>query len=351
MTPPILEIAGIATAYGGKTVVDDLTFTLERGQIGCLLGESGCGKTTALRSIAGFEAVRAGRISIDGRVVSRPGWRVPPEARRLGMVFQDYALFPHLTVRKNVSFGLHRLPRAEQDARSAALLELVGLSGDAGRFPHELSGGQQQRVALARALAPGPDLLLLDEPFSNLDVALRERLSAEVRDILKEFGTSALMVTHNQHEAFAMADAIGVMENGRLEQWDTAYNLYHRPKSPYVADFVGEGVLIRGTVTSADEVRTAIGTLRGRFSFPCRDGCPADVLIRPEDVVCDEESPVQGEILRKDFRGASILYTLRLGNGERLLTTSSSHRNLGVGLRIGIRPQVDDIVLFEAGGG
>ena len=343
----ILEVSDITKFYNGKCVLDGLSFNLEKGRIGCLLGESGCGKTTVLRAIAGFEKLQAGAISINGTRMSSPGHFVDPESRRLGMVFQDYALFPHLTIRDNVSFGLHQFSAAERKARVKDMLDLVGLSMDAAQYPHELSGGQQQRVALARALAPKPDLLLMDEPFSNLDVALRERLSAEVGNILKNLGMSALLVTHNQNEAFAMADAIGVMNGGRLEQWDTAYNLYHRPHSQYVADFVGEGVLVRGVVRSDTEVQTALGALRGRFSHPCRNDCPADVLIRPEDIIHDDESPLKAKILRKDFRGANILYTLRLQEQETLLALVPSHHNHNVGQQIGIRPQVDDIIIFE----
>jgi iron(III) transport system ATP-binding protein len=265
------------------------------------------------------------------------------------MVFQDYALFPHLSVRNNIRFGLERMSKSEQSKRVMEMLDLVGLVEDAEKYPHELSGGQQQRVALARALAPNPDLLLMDEPFSNLDIALRERLSPEVGRMLKELGISALLVTHNQHEAFAMADSIGVMRDGSIEQWDTAYNLYHRPKSQYVANFVGEGVLVHGRVTAENEVQTALGTLKGRFSYPCRNGCPANVLIRPEDIVHDDGSRFRAKILRKDFRGASILYTLRLRDSENVLALVSSHHNHTIGQEIGIRPQVDELILFESG--
>jgi iron(III) transport system ATP-binding protein len=342
-----LEAISMSKSFGGKCVIDDLSFSLETGAIGCLLGESGCGKTTVLRLIAGFEQPQAGRIAINGKVVSSPGHSVPPQDRQLGMVFQDYALFPHLSVRENIAFGIRKLSGNSQRCRIMEMVELVGLSDEAEKFPHELSGGQQQRVALGRALAPKPDLLLLDEPFSNLDVALRERLSAEVGNILRSQGISALLVTHNQNEAFAMADVIGVMNMGRLEQWDTAHNLYHRPQNQYVADFVGEGVLISGVVRSEDEVETRLGTLNGRFSYPCRNGCPARVLIRPEDIVQDDGSPLKAEILRKDFRGANILYTLELEGKERLLALVSSHHDHEIGQQIGIRPKVDDIILFE----
>jgi iron(III) transport system ATP-binding protein len=200
-------------------VVDGFSLELDTGRIGCLLGPSGCGKTTVLRAIAGFEPVRAGRLELGGVLLSAPGTHRPPEQRRVGMMFQEYALFPHLTAAQNVGFGLRRATAAERHARVVAMLTLVGLAEAGSRFPHELSGGQQQRIALARALAPAPALLLLDEPFSNLDGATRERLTAEVRDILQQAGQTAMLVTHNEREAQVMADRIGTMHNGRLSRW------------------------------------------------------------------------------------------------------------------------------------
>lgn len=342
-----LEVNSISKKYNGKCVINNLSFKLQKGSIGCLLGESGCGKTTTLRCIAGFETIQSGSIFIDRSLVSGSNVCMPPENRRLGMIFQDYALFPHLTVRKNITFGLEGLPKKKRNLRVMEMLDLVGLASDTEKYPHELSGGQQQRVAVARALAPNPDLLLMDEPFSNLDVALRERLCLDIRKILKDLGISALLVTHNQLEAFAMADIVGVIKEGQLEQWDSAYNLYHHPVSQYVADFVGEGALVQGKVTAEDEVSTQLGVLKGHFSYPCRNGCSANVLIRPEDIVYDQKSRYKAKILRKNFRGANILYTLKLLNEEKILTLVSSHHNHSIGQEIGIRPQVDQIVLFE----
>nr|WP_242697453.1 ABC transporter ATP-binding protein [Bordetella petrii] len=244
----MLELERIHLAYdtpqGLRPVVQDLSLALPAGHIGCLLGESGCGKTTILRAIAGFEPVRAGQISLDGAVISSPAVQVAPELRRVGMMFQDYALFPHLTAAQNVAFGLRRLGKAERAARVREMLDMVGLAASADNYPHEISGGQQQRVALARALAPSPDLLLLDEPFSNLDVDTRERLAFEVRDILKSTGHTAILVTHNQAEAFAIADRIGVMSDGKVVQWDTPYNLHHHPADGFVRDFVRRETLV-----------------------------------------------------------------------------------------------------------
>lgn len=349
----MLEVKALSHAYGDCEVVRNLSFSLERGAICCLLGPSGCGKTTVLRAIAGFEPVTAGEIRLGGKQVSRPGMRVPPEARRIGMVFQDYALFPHLTVLGNVVFGLRALPRAEQSRRAMEFIESVGLAGLETKYPHELSGGQQQRVALARALAPQPELLLLDEPFSNLDVDLRERLSLEVRDIIKRTRTTAILVTHDQHEAFAIADEIGIMHRGAIEQWDTAYNLYHRPASRFVADFIGQGVLLPGEVMSTNRVGIELGVLNGNIPQSCEvgchlcgKGCQVQVLLRPDDVVHDDASPLQAEVLHKAFRGAEILYTLRLASGRKVLALVPSHHDHSLGEHIGIRLDVDHVVTF-----
>ena len=224
-----LELDRIVQHYGSHRVVNDVSFQIETGSIACLLGPSGCGKTTLLRCIAGFEPIVGGNIRMEGESISRPGRYLAPEKRQIGMVFQDYALFPHLPVSENIAFGLRKASAGQRNSRVDELLETIGLTGQGNKYPHELSGGQQQRVALARALAPRPQLILLDEPFSNLDVDLRERLSLEVRNILKHEGMTAILVTHDQHEAFAMADEIGIMYEGRIQQWDTPYNLYHRP--------------------------------------------------------------------------------------------------------------------------
>jgi iron(III) transport system ATP-binding protein len=349
-----LEVVGLRHAYGEQEVVRGLSFSLARGAIGCLLGPSGCGKTTVLRCIAGFEAVQEGEIRLGARVVSRPGATLAPEKRRIGMVFQDYALFPHLRIAENIAFGLRRAPIAERAARLQELAELVGLSSVLQRYPHEISGGQQQRVALARALAPRPDLLLLDEPFSNLDVELRERLSHEVRDIIRASGATAILVTHDQHEAFAVADEIGILHEGRIQQWDTAYNLYHRPANRFVADFVGQGVFLPAKVLNARQVEIELGVLEGDIPGDCRlgcdacgRGCMADILLRPDDVVHDDAAPTRAEVVHKAFRGAEILYTLRLTSGRKVLALVPRHHNHALGERIGIRLDVDHVVAFQ----
>lgn len=344
-----LQLENLRAGYAGHTVLHELSLRVPPGTLGCLLGPSGCGKTTALRAIAGFEPISAGRVIGDGEVLSEPGHVLAPERRGIGMVFQDLALMPHLDVSANIAFGLHRKPRAERSARVSELLELVGLTHAARAYPHELSGGQQQRVALARALAPKPRLVLLDEPFSSLDVELRERLSQEVRRVLLHEKMTALLVTHSQFEAFAMADAIGVMNEGRLLQWDVGYNLYHRPADRFVADFVGEGRLLPGTRRADGAVEMELGVL------PDVDGVAAsgkvDVLLRPDDVVHDDASPTTAVVMARAFRGAEFLYTLRLDSGRELLSLVPSHHDHAIGGRIGIRLDVEHVIAFAASSG
>ncbi|MEC5397820.1 ABC transporter ATP-binding protein [Uliginosibacterium sp. H1] len=346
-SPPLLDARQLRLGYGTTEVVHDVSFQLQAGSIACLLGPSGCGKTTILRSIAGFERLWGGSLQFDGKALAGDGLHVPAERRRIGMVFQDYALFPHLSITDNLRFGLRGLGARDRAARVQDMLRLVGLLGQGDKYPHELSGGQQQRVALARALAPQPQLILLDEPFSNLDVDLRERLSAEVRDILKTAGTSAILVTHDQHEAFAMADEIGVMHAGRIQQWDSAYRLYHLPANRFVADFVGQGVFVPGTPRGQDSVEIELGLLRSRLPVEGDGTRTLDVLLRPDDVVHDDASPLRAEVLHKAFRGAQILYTLRLASGTRVLSLVPSHHNHALGERIGIRLDVDHVVTFS----
>ena len=352
-----LELSDLSVQYAGasRAAVDAVSFGLPRGAIGVLIGPSGCGKTTLLRAIAGLEPASMGQIRISQQVVGGAGVHVPAESRRIGMVFQDYALFPHLDVGHNVAFGIAHLPRAERQARVTEVLALVGLAGTERRMPHELSGGQQQRVALARALAPQPELLLLDEPFSNLDIDLRERLAHEIRGILKAAGATALFVTHDQLEAFAIGDVIGVMHQGQLHQWDEAYTLYHRPATRFVADFIGHGVFAPATLREAGDqvvVDTPLGALTDVAECPLPTAFEAgqcEVLLRADDIVHDDDAPVKAQIVRKAFRGADFLYTLRLGSGETVMAHVPSHHDHKVGEWIGIRAQVDHVVTFERG--
>ena len=352
---PLLKVENISAGYGRERVIESLSFHVNRGEIVSLLGPSGCGKTTALRAIAGFEPVSDGLIQIEQKTVSAPGTTVPPEQRSIGMVFQDYALFPHLTIADNIGFGLKKLPAVDRRVQVEHLLDATGLQGKGGRYPHELSGGQQQRVALARALAPRPTILLMDEPFSNLDIELRERLSVEVRDLLKAEGISGILVTHDQHEAFAVSDKVGVMREGRILQWDTPYNLYHEPANRFVADFVGQGALVTGEVINDHQVEIELGVLNGHIPVECDASgcdecvrsCHVDVLLRPDDIVHDDDSLLLAEVENKAFRGAEFLYTLKLPSGQRALSLVPSHHNHAIGEKIGIKLAVDHVVAFR----
>lgn len=342
----LLEVNAIECRYDARVVVTGLSFEVEQGALACLLGPSGCGKTTVLRAIAGFHPLSLGEIKIDGRIVSQPGHTLAPEKRRVGMVFQDSALFPHLNVSDNVGFGIRNLEAGERARNISKWLERVGLSDMDQRYPHELSGGQQQRVALARALAPRPNLILMDEPFSSLDVETRERLGYEVRDILKEQGITCVLVTHDQNDAFALCDRVGVMQNGHILQWDTPYSLYHEPKSRFVADFIGDGVFLPGMLVDQGEVKTGLGAIQGRSEYNGRPGDAVDVLIRPDDIVPDAGGGVSATVVRKAFKGPEILYTLRVEDGSHVLSLFPSHLDYELGESVSIRLQTDHLVAF-----
>lgn len=355
-----LALHGLTVRYPLATqdAVSGLSMALATGDIACLIGASGCGKTSALRAIAGFLDVQQGRIELGKQVMNSDTIHLAPQQRGIGLMFQDLALFPHLNVAANIAFGLSKGSKTEQNDRSAHLLRVVGLQGLEKRFPHELSGGQQQRVALARALAPKPKLLLFDEPFSSLDANLRRQLALEIRLILKAEGVTALMVTHDQHEAFAFADVVGVMNQGRMEQWATPYTLYHEPATRYVAQFIGEGAFLPGrrTVDAAhqhEHVSIELGDITPSDTPTDHHDHDAeqsvDVLLRPDDVVHDDASSLQAVVVRKAFRGAEFLYTLQLQSGREVLALVPSHHDHAVGEPIGIRLEADHVVTFVQG--
>lgn len=293
-----VRMDGVTKSYqAGQLAVDGVTFTLEENEILALLGPSGCGKTTTLRLVAGFEWPDEGHVHIGNRLVAGDGHYIGPEKRGVGMVFQDYPLFPHRTVAQNVAFGLHRLDRRTKTQRVDEVLARVGMEAYAGRYPHQLSGGQQQRVALAQALAPKPKVILLDEPFSNLDAALRYELRLEVRNILKEVGTSALLVTHDQKEAFAVADRIAVMNEGRIEQIGTPYTLYSQPCTRFVAEFLGHCALLDGIVESdTPAIMTDLGAVPC-MSCPALSGERVTVSLRPDSLIVDPDGPFSGKVI------------------------------------------------------
>jgi len=341
-----LEVKDVAVAYDGYSVVANINFSLQQGDIGCLLGPSGCGKTSLLRAIAGFEPITNGEIRLRDKTVSLVDNCVSTEKRRVGMVFQDFALFPHLSVEKNVAFGLKHLKKKKREQRVDELLRLVELEHLKQAYPHELSGGQQQRIALIRAMAPRPNILLMDEPFSSMDAELREELAHEVREILKRDGITAILVTHDQLEAFALADVIGVIGDGKLHQWDTAYHIYHNPINRFVADFIGQGVMLPGKVLDEQRVEIEMGVLQGALPDNCHTGNQVQVLVRPDDVLHDDDSDIKLEVTEKTFRGAEYLYTLALPSGQSILCLVQSHHDHQVGERIGIKLNVEDLAVF-----
>ena len=348
---PLLVLSGVTMRYADAEppAVDRLSLTLERGETLALLGPSGCGKTTTLRLIAGFERPDVGRVVIGDRVVADGDARVPfvpPEQRGVGVVFQDYALFPHRTVAENVAFGLHTLPRVKREARVWDILTLVGLGDFARRYPHELSGGQQQRVAVGRALAPAPSLILLDEPFSNLDADLRTQMRDDVQAILRATGTTAIFVTHDQGEAFTLADHVGVLNRGRLEQLAPPETIYHRPATPFIAEFVGAADFLPGVVTPQG-IETELGV------FPNVEGRTAGervtVMIRPDDVTFVPRDDGEAVVLHRDFRGSENLYCLGLSSGRRVHSSQLSSTTFPSGTRVRPEAHLLHVVTFPLG--
>jgi iron(III) transport system ATP-binding protein len=335
----MIRLHGVTKRFGDVAAVDSASLCVARGEVVALLGPSGCGKTTLLRLIAGFERPDAGTVTVDQRLVAAPGTWVAPEARRIGMVFQDYALFPHLTVAANVGFGL---PRRERAARVPELLAIVGLTGLERRFPHELSGGQQQRVALARALAPAPELVLLDEPWSNVDPFLRDTLRAEVAEIIRPLGVTVLLVTHDREEAFSLADRIALMRDGAIVQEGTAEELYFSPASRWAAEFVGAANVLSGHVV-AGRVETAIGAFPANGAAKESD---AQVLVRPELLELQPSAAGEAEVVGREFRGHDVFYRVVL-DGVELVSHRPSTEVVDLGSRVSIRVHAGRVPVLD----
>ncbi len=344
---PILKVENISCDYQNQSAVKSVSFELEEGSLACLLGPSGCGKTTILRAIAGFHDLLNGAITLNNICISSPKYNIPPEQRNISMVFQDFALFPHLTVEKNIAAGLYGHAKSTINNTVSEMLDYVRLTGLSKRYPHELSGGQQQRVALARALAPKPRLLLMDEPFSNLDLELREKLGGEVRDLLKNIGTTCLLVTHDQQDAFTFSDEVGVMKEGKFEQWDTPYDLYHKPATRFVADFIGDGVFLDATILSPTTIRSELAVLSGKLADGVCQGQAIQLLVRPDDIIHDDDSTMTAKIKKKTFRGESYLYTLELPSGNEILSLVPSHHNHAIGENLGIKLEINHLIYFD----
>jgi iron(III) transport system ATP-binding protein len=325
----MIEFDGVSKRFGAVEALSGVRLDVERGELLAVLGPSGCGKTTLLRVVAGFEEPDAGTVRVDGRACAGGGW-VPPECRGVGMVFQDYALFPHLSVAANVGYGLSRRRRA---GRVAEVLELVGLGGLGDRRPHELSGGQQQRVALARALAPDPSIVLLDEPWSSIDPQLRSAMRDEVAAILRASGVTVVLVTHDQEEAFSLADRVALMDSGRIVQVGTPEEMYYRPASRRAAEFLGAANFI-----------PAASPMTRRFVRGDEHG---DLLVRPELVGLAPDDAGAGEVVGREFRGHDVFYRVRLGDGSSICSQRPSNELVPLGAKVRVELHEGPVTLFE----
>ena len=347
----VLSLQAIGKSFEpGVPVLQNVSLAIDAGAMVCLLGPSGCGKTTLLRLIAGFEEPDAGAIRLGERQVSAPGHVVVPEKRQIGMVFQDYALFPHMTVARNIVFGLFRRPASHRRRRLADLLKLVGLDDMAQRYPHELSGGQQQRVALARALAPGPQVLLLDEPFSNLDVNLRRELRQEMQEVLRQTNMTTVLVTHDQEEAFSFADSVAVLEGGRVVQYGSPEVLVQNPSTRFVAEFLGLGHFLPAELRD-DCIVTELGVVRVGPNTPNVNDADGrvDLLVPPESVtLCENGRGIRVRVVRVEFQGTRKLYTVRLPSGFHLQGLCAHDTPLHLGLQINVRHDPAAVITFPS---
>lgn len=341
-----LAIENLACRYNGKAVIEDLSLTLESNEIIALLGPSGCGKTTLLRTIAGLQRIEQGQISISNKVVSTPKKVLASEKRNVGMIFQDYALFPHLTVAQNVAFGLSKQSKDAQQQRVELMLKLVRLDPLGERFPHELSGGQQQRVAIARALAYQPDIMLLDEPFSNIDSQSRFSIMMEIRHILKEHGIPAVFVTHSKDEAFAFADKLAIFNRGKIEQIGSAQDLYLRPNSPYVASFMGKANYLTITDSTTSGVTTCLGNV-GTTGEPLACNDNRLLMLRPEQIQLVAQPASRLFVRRCFFGGSHWVYQISAQNDPDFLLEVHSSEVLPVNTSVAVNVAPHHLVTFE----
>ncbi|WP_428771397.1 ABC transporter ATP-binding protein [Vibrio sp.] len=339
-----LSIENLTCKYDDETtVLQSLSLDVEQGEIVCLLGASGCGKTTLLKAIAGLLPLSSGSMRLNGNVIDDGQLWLPPEQRNIGMIFQDYALFPHLTVAENVGFGLRDWPASERQNKVREMLHLVHLESFAERYPHQLSGGQQQRVAIARSLAYKPDLLLLDEPFSNIDTQVRHELIAEIRKLFKAQGVTAIFVTHSREEAFAFADKMAVMNHGIIEQYGSAGELYYQPTSKFVADFLGGGSYLAAKRLSEYDYATALGTVEAKAQQEISVQQQCSLLVRPQQLIlrASEQSPVR--VIEQQFMGDHCRYVIELA-GELLIATASEP--LAIGQQVTVEVESQGVLAF-----
>ncbi len=333
-----LSINHLSCKYDQQVILESLSLKVEQGEIVCLLGASGCGKTTLLKAIAGLLPLSSGSISLRQQTLDDGRDWLPPEQRNIGMIFQDYALFPHLTVAENIAFGLTKLSSAERDAKVQEMLNLVHLQDFAKRYPHQLSGGQQQRVAIARSLAYKPDLLLLDEPFSNIDTQVRHELIGEIRRLFKQQGVTAIFVTHSREEAFAFADRMAVMNHGVIEQYGTASELYYHPSSKFVADFLGGGSYLPAKRVSEHEYQTDLGTIAAKAQQPIDLNQSCELLLRPQHLQLQAVEDSAIRVMEQQFMGDHCRYVIH-ACGSELLASSNQPLTVGQAVEVTLQPQ------------
>lgn len=341
-----LEIENISLNIDGNLIIDNLNLNICEQEIISIIGPSASGKSSLLRIIAGFENVNSGRVKINGVIVDDRSKVVVPQNRQVGIIFQDLALFPHLNCEDNILFGISKHTPAEKFKRLNRLSNLLDISGILKSFPHEISGGQQQRIAIARALAPKPEILLLDEPFSALDEKLKETLMSDVKKLLQEEKITTIVITHNIKEAFEISDKIAFLDDKKIIQYDTAYNLYHKPLTKEIANFCGIGSFINGKVIDVNHVQTKLGQFFGNTS-QFTIGSNVKVMIRPDDIIHDDNSTQSAKVIEKSFHGSDFLYKLELSDGERVFCYTPSHHNHALNEVIGIKPVIDHLIIFN----
>ena len=344
-----LIISNLSLMFEEKNkVLSNINFHIDDSEIGCILGPSGCGKTSLLRAIAGFESISSGTILKDGVCITNSVENTPVANRNMGMVFQDYALFPNMDVKSNIVFGLKNSTELEKDNRVNYLLDLVNLVDCKNKYPHELSGGEQQRIALVRALAPSPDIILMDEPFSNIDQDIKEELVSDVRSLLKELAITSIIVTHDQNEAFNLADKVAIMNNGTIQQVGIPYDIYHKPVNKFVANFIGLGTFLPLKKNNKGDFEIPLGPLdNNRIKNELTKFDNLEMLIRPDDIIHNDLSIKKAKILEKQFRGAEFLYKLLYNNEHQILCYAPSHHNHEIGELIGIELDIQHYVIFE----
>ena len=340
-----LNLQSVKISLDSKVILDDVNLKIDTGEIVSLMGSSASGKTSLIRSIAGFHNISSGVIQIDGQIVDDSIRRSDVAMRNVGVIFQDLALFPHLTVRENICFGLNNIDSAQQQNRAKKLEDLLDIENITNRYPNQISGGQQQRVAIARAIAPKPNLLLLDEPFSALDYELKDNLMNDIMKLIKSENITAILITHSAEEAFKMSDKIAFISNNTITQFANPYDIYHRPVSKEIANFFGISSYIKAKITDSSHINCILGDFVGMVDQFNKDD-KVDLLIRPDDIIHDDDSLFSAKVTEKTFRGSDFLYELELKDGQKIFCYAPSHHNHQVNEVIGIKLDLDHLVIF-----